>query len=158
MKSGVRSMIQTAAAGSVEVITSVFLLLSVESVASASDADEKAMAICDLKTEGDRLVGRQLTLRGTVHQDVEVAILEEKGCPISVLLEPDQGAPSVMECLLSSGEGRCGGVTENGQSITVVGTLVAAPHASSWSANGKDVLWVPARMKIQRMTSSRGPQ
>ncbi len=133
-------------------------LLSCGYVTGGPDSGERVMTICDLQTGGDRLIGRQLTVRGTVRQDVEVAVLEDRGCPISLQLEPEEGAPSILECILSSDGGRCGGVSSSGQVITVDGTLLAGPKAVSAGASGKDVMWTPARMKVHSLALAAGGQ
>ncbi len=137
---------------------SALALLSCGYVTGGPDGGERVMAICELQTGGDRLIGHQLTVRGTVRQDIEGAVLEDRGCPISLQLEPEEGAPSALECILSSGGDRCGGVSRSGQTITVVGILMAGPHAASASASGSGVTWTPARMKVQRMAVAVGGQ
>jgi len=105
------------------------------------------VALCDLRATGSRYVGRSVAIAGRVNQELEYIMLWDKRCPEAiVLLEPEPGAPNVLDCIDGQLGPRCGPLNRNGQEITVIGTLVEAPRRMK--QKGRSPLWTATRLAV----------
>jgi hypothetical protein len=102
-------------------------------ISDASEApDLTPRTVCELAKVGVSNVGKILSIRGILDQDIEFAALFDRRCPLAFIrLKFIPNGPDPISCINDPAAPNCGGLKRNGQIVTVTGVLSDVPSSKA---------------------------